>query len=322
MEEASLGRVGPAIDSTAAATRISQRRRVAAAPRRRRGSLRGGERRRYAAAAETASQNQPLLSGWLSKGKRQGARRFGLGGGVQLTKRYFDVKSFADTPGKGPRTLCLAYYRSDRATERRGWLLLREATRIMGVTPTCFVVEHPKRSRGRRAGLCLRRVAAAPRAWPIREGGSRHRRGSRRGYSAGTAPPARPRRAYAAETRRRRRRDVNIPRRRVTAAALDLDIPWRRVAATPWPGRGYSVETGPPTNRGAAEAATRRRRGRGYAAKTRRGRGRDVAIPTRRRGGERRGPSAGAETAAPTGSFSTPRTRRTSSAGSTASRRS
>ena len=82
---------------------------------------------------------------WLSKGKRQSNRHFGFGGGVQLTKRWFKVTRMAEGPS-GAGALALSYYKNERSAEARGWLLLKEATRIMGVTPTCFVVEHPKRS--------------------------------------------------------------------------------------------------------------------------------------------------------------------------------
>ena len=81
---------------------------------------------------------EPALAGWLSKGKRQSTRHFGFGGGVQLTKRWFKVTRMAEGPS-GAGALALSYYKNERSYEARGWLLLKEATRIMGVTPTCFV---------------------------------------------------------------------------------------------------------------------------------------------------------------------------------------
>jgi hypothetical protein len=97
-------------------------------------------------AAEAPKASEPALAGYLSKGKRQSTRHFGFGGGVQLTKRWFKVTKIKDAGRSGAGALALSYYKNERSYEARGWLLLREATRIMGVTPTCFVVEHPKRS--------------------------------------------------------------------------------------------------------------------------------------------------------------------------------
>mmetsp|Transcript_20753 Transcript_20753/g.73856 ORF Transcript_20753/g.73856 Transcript_20753/m.73856 type:complete len:400 (+) Transcript_20753:133-1332(+) len=97
------------------------------------------------------------IQGWLVKDKRQrkvgNYRDFLL---TDKTRRWFRV-TYVDVLLKpGPAlslserrhdALGLCYYKNNRNLEApRAWLSIAGTTKVTGVTPTCFVIEHPKRS--------------------------------------------------------------------------------------------------------------------------------------------------------------------------------